>query len=341
MDESVLTRVFLAGEFMRSGVALSQRRMPADRVLCVIQLDLGLELLLNTVLSAKHKDVGKRDLFLDLVDKVCELDDAYGGHRSALKRLHLQRDRVQHDGLPPSEETCRVLAAEAEAAFRAIVEIGFGIEANQLSLEALVEAEKVRACLEAARLALAEGKADQACLEAATAFVLARGRAVEQMFRRGASRATRDVMASILGAVAEAAGHAHGGHVGSSRGNELREWVNSFVSYLRRGPALGFADPLESLVEPIVLWRFDVDLEELRRFEQVTPRVAWALPGNRIHTWCGEKPTFEDAEFALAFATRCALKFQASISRSRERPQPLKGVPPSSLTGGPPAPSNQ
>jgi len=334
MDESVLTRVFLAREFLRSGVALSQRHLSLDRMTCVIQLDLALELLLNSALSHKHVEVGERDLFPTLVGKLCKLHPTYGAHRCALGRLHNQRNRAQHDGLPPSEETCRVIAVEAEAAFRSIAETAFGVEPDHLSLELLLENETVRAYLKAARLALAEANPDQACLEAATAFGLALAGAVEQFFPQGTRPVSRNAMASILRAVADAASHAHR-HVGSSRDKELPGWVSSFVSRLTHGAAFGFDDPFEPLVEPLLLAAFGVDLEEFRRFKQIVPHVVFSLTGDRIHTRSGAERTMEEAHSAVEFATRTAVRFQSLSKKRQESSQGVGDHSPLNAGGSP------
>jgi hypothetical protein len=310
MDESVLIRILLAREFIRSGVALSQRHLPIDRMTCDIQLDLALELLLNTVLSHNQVEVGERDVFPTLVGRVCELDQRYGAHRSALGRLHSQRNRAQHDGLPPSEETCRVIAVEAEAAFRSIAETAFGVEPDQLSLEMLLEDERVRTYLSAARLALADANPDQACAEAATAFNVALGGAERQFFPHGTWTVSRNAAASILRAVADAASHAHM-QIGSTRDRELPGWVSSFVSRLTQGTGSGLDDLFQPLLEPFLLAAVGIDLEEFRKFKQIVPSVVFTLTGDRIHTRFGAGRTIDEAHFAVEFATRTAVRLQS------------------------------
>lgn len=313
MNEAVTFRLFLAREMLRRGVGQATSRLPIDRMGAVLDLDHGIDMLLQIVVPMVGKQVADRDTVNTLLPKLTEVKSEFEPQAQALGRLHRLRNRVQHDGVVPSAEDTRAMAVDAEAAFRAIGEQVIGREVFERGAASLVRDEEVRTHLVNAEDGLAAGDVQKTCIDAAAAFELAKGRLISVVFPE-----RRRVWEGILSEVGKHIGKgAHEAIESASRqpvSSELAEFVSRFRRRLTSTSGMGFDDPLAALYEPMALADASIDLDELRRFRAVVPIIHFGGGGSHQAVF-RSVPDLDGARFAVDFATRAVLRLEAAVSR--------------------------
>lgn len=168
--------------FLRLGLArdlglrglrrLSGPRHGAEAIEAVVLVDLGIEVAIKTALEAQGRQP-PRDRFRDLLDALPEIATL----KTDIGNLHDVRNRAQHSGIIPPDNSLPSLRATATSALELIFKAA-GADWHRFSSVDQIRSDRLRAPLEVA-LQVAGNRPGDAAALAARAFARLKGWAAE------------------------------------------------------------------------------------------------------------------------------------------------------------------
>lgn len=304
LDEALIFRLYLARELLLAGSESASGVLPTDRMRAILQLDHSTELLLLVLLPLVGKHPNRGDSLPSMLRELTETKPSLASHRSTIERIRRSRDRVQHDGLIPSQEDVRTAALETESFARAAVREILERELEELTLVSLVKDVEAAEHLRRAEELLRRGEYGATCEQAAIAFALASTKILAEAHPVARTRRGTEVVRGLFREIGQAARRAAATR---GRNDELSRFAERFAHELS-GRGFSLRHVFELLERPLLLAELGISLRELRRFDEITPEVALTYGGG-VHVTQTQDltPTKEDAAYALDFATRALL----------------------------------
>ncbi|MEW6048563.1 MAG: hypothetical protein AB1609_19165, partial [Bacillota bacterium] len=238
-----------------------------------------------------------------LLQKLCDRFPGLSPYKSELERLRRIRDRVQHDGMIPSEEEARSAVTHVQAFARDALRVALGMEFEEVTLVSAITDDETKAHLEEAEQAYRTGDYPKAVTKAAIAFTVAWER-----FRHGGRS------------------RAWGERVVRSLARALEHWLERVVGH---GLPLIFSSvevryALDSLVEPVELALYGIPLPAYLRFAAIIPDIGITVGGTpRVSVVGSWNPGRDDASYAIDFAVMALLRLQEWSFGAGQRALPL------------------